>query len=270
MPTSPDGILEASFEASQNLVRLVVDGGMWPAPVSRLTITRSSAGRPTEPVRTADNVAAAGGWFLGADDAAPMDASCTYTVAGLSDWGETVATASVVVETAGAAWGLWLKAPGRPQLTCQVPLAQVGDVSSPTQGGVYQVPSGDAIPQWSGTDADALAVTLLPRDDREVARLTALLRAERTLLIQTGAPAEPLLPSGYYFASGVGRSNPTQVRLDVYGRRLFVLQLTATGAPVGEGQGFTGTTYETVRQTFATYQDLKDANATHFDVQQGV
>src|SRR5690606_17412150 len=126
MPTSPDGILEAEFEASQNLVRLVVDGGMWPAPVSRLPITRSSAGATTEPVRTADNAPAAGGWFLGVDDAAPMDVSCTYTVTGMTDWGEPVATASVVVATTGSARGLWLKAPGRPQLTCRVRLINPG------------------------------------------------------------------------------------------------------------------------------------------------
>lgn len=269
MPTSPDGIFEAEFEASQNLVRLVVDGGMWPAPVSRLTITRSSAGAPTEPVRTANAVAAAGGWFLGTDDAAPMDTSCTYTVTGFTEWGEVVASTSVVVDTTGAVWGLWLKSPGRPQLTCQVPLAQIGDVASATQGGAYQVAGGGSVPQWSGTDSDALAVTLLPRDDREVARLTALLRDERVLLIQTGEPGEPLLPSGYYFVEGVGRSNPAQVRTDVYGRRVFVLQLTATSAPAGEGQGFTGTTYETVRQSYATYGDVLAGAATYFDVLEG-
>jgi hypothetical protein len=238
-------------------------------PVSRVLIERSSPGVATEPVRTANGAPAAGGWFLGADDAAPMDTTCTYTVSGLDQYGGLVATSSVTVETTGAAWGPWLKAPGRPQLTVQVPLAQVGDVASPTQGGAYQVPGGGSVPQWSGTDTDALAVSLLPRDESEVARLTALLRAERVLLIQTGEPAEPLLPSGYYFVEGVGRSNPAQVRVDVYGRRVFALQLTATSAPAGAGQGFTGTTYETVRQTYATYQDVVDGNATYFDVYAG-
>src|SRR5690606_35809211 len=104
----------------------------------------------------------------------------------------------------------------------------VGDVASPTQGGVYQVPGGGSVPQWSGTDTDALTIVLLPRNDSEVARLTALLRTERVLLIQTGAPGEPLLPSGYYYVEGMGRSNPAQVRVDVHGRRTFALQLTAT------------------------------------------
>jgi hypothetical protein len=38
---------------------------------------------------------------------------------------------------------------------------------------------------------------------------------------------------------------------------------------VGDGQGFTGTTYETVRQTYATYADLLEGNVTFFDVLTG-
>jgi len=267
VPTSPDGILEAEFEASQNLVRLVVDGGMWPAPVSRLMITRSSPGAPTEPVRTANNAAAAGGWFLGSDDAAPMDASCTYTATGMTDWGEPVATASVVVQTTGAEWGLWLKAPGRPQLTCLVTLRSIGDRDTPTQGGVYQVPDGDAIPQWSGVDAESLTIEVATDTQAATARLDALLRAERVLLIQSGQPEE--IRSGYYFVTKVPRSNPAQLRSDEEPYRVTTFDLTRTTAPVGEGQGFTGTTYETVRQTYPTYGALRDANATFFDVLEG-
>ncbi|MDQ8040671.1 hypothetical protein RDI86_02290 [Cellulosimicrobium sp. XJ-DQ-B-000] len=263
MPTSPDGILEASFEASQNLVRLVVDGGMWPAPVSRLTITRSSAGAPTEPVRTADNVAAAGGWFLGVDDAAPMDASCTYTVTGMTDWGETVAVASVVVATTGAASGLWLKAPGQPQLTCRVRLIDPGESTAVTQGGVYQPPGGFAIPQWSGVDADARTLVVAAATAQDAARVRALLGAERTLLIQSRQPEQ--FPSGYWFVrtEGVARIGPASEQA------WFSLPVTRTGPPVGAGQSFTGTTYETARQTFATYADMLAGAATYFDVLEG-
>lgn len=267
MPTSPDGIFEASFEASQNLVRLVVDGGMWPAPVSRLTITRSSAGAPTEPVRTANGVAAAGGWFLGVDDGAPMDTPCTYTVTGMNDWGEVVTTTSVVVATTGAEWGLWLKSPGRPQLTCLVTFRGVGDRDAPTQGGIYQVPGGDAIAQWSGIDAESFTVEVATDTQAATARLDALLRAERVLLVQSGQPEE--IPSGYYFAAKAPRSNPGQMRSDEEPYRVTALDLTRTTAPVGEGQGFTGTTYETVRQTFATYADVLAGAATYFDVLEG-
>lgn len=263
MPTSPDGILEASFEASQNLVRLVVDGGMWPTPVSRLTITRSSAGTPTEPVRTADNVASAGGWFLGVDDAAPMDTSCTYTVTGMTDWGEVVASTSVVVDTVGAAKGLWLKAPGRPQLTCRVRLIDPGENNAATQGTVFQVPGGGAIPQWSGVDGDTRRLVVAAATAQDVTRLRALLAAERTLLVQSRQPEQ--FPSGYWFVhtEGVTRLGPAT------DQAWFGLPVTRTSAPVGEGQGFTGTTYETVRQTYGTYQDLYDANATFFDVLEG-
>ncbi|MFE6228903.1 hypothetical protein [Cellulosimicrobium sp. NPDC057862] len=268
MPTSPDGILEAAFDAGQNLVRLTVDGGMWPDPVSWLLITRASAGVATEPVRTANTVRAAGGWWLGVDDAAPMDTSCTYTVTGYSEGGEIVATASVVVETVGALWGLWLKAPGRPQLTCRAVFRGVGDRSSPTQGGVYQVPGGGSVPQWSGVDTDQLTIEVATESAAETARLDALLRAERVLLIQSGQPEE--IPSGYYYVAVKSRSNPAQLRSDEEPYRVTDLALTATSAPAGEGQGYTGTTYETVRQTYATYADVLAGNATYFDVQQGV
>lgn len=263
MSTSPDGILEVAYEPSQNLVRLVVDGGMWPAPVSRLTITRSSAGAPSELVRTADNVATAGGWFLGVDDAAPMDASCTYTVTGMTEWGEPVATASVVIMTTGAAPGLWLKAPGRPQFTCRVRLIDPGENNAQTQGSVFQVPGGATIPQWSGVDGDTRRLVVAAPTASDVARLRALLATERTLLIQSRQPEQ--FPSGYWFVQteGISRLGPAT------DQAWFSLPVTRTAAPVGEGQGFTGTTYETTRQTFATYQNLKDANETYFDVQQG-
>lgn len=263
MPTSADGVLEAEFEASQNVVRLVVDGGMWPAPVSRLTITRSSAGTPTEPVRTANNAAAAGGWFLGVDDAAPMDTTVTYTVTGRDEGGMVVGTASVVVETTGAARGLWLKAPGRPQLTCRVRLIDPGENSTETQGGVYQPPGGFAIPQWAGVDADTRTLVIAAATPPDVARVRALLAAERTLLIQSRQPEQ--FPSGYWFVhtEGVTRLGPAT------DQAWFSLPVTRTIAPVGEGQGFTGTTYETVRQTYATYADVLAGAATYFDVLEG-
>lgn len=236
-------------------------------PVSRVLIERSSPGVATEPVRTANGAPAAGGWFLGADDAAPMDTTCTYTVSGLDEYGGIVATSSVAVETTGAEWGLWLKAPGRPQLTCRVTFRAVGERASATQGGVYQVPGGGSIPQWSGVNSESLSIEIATETDGDRARLDALLRTERVLLIQSGQPEE--IPSGYYFVTVGERSNPGQMRSDEEPYRVTTLELTATSAPVGEGQGFTGTTYETVRQTYATYQDVVDGNATYFDVYAG-
>ena len=247
VPTSVDGVLEATFDTGQNLVRLTVDGGMWPAPVSWLLITRASPGVATEPVRTANTVRTAGGWWLGVDDAAPMDTSCTYTVSGMD----------------GAAKGLWLKAPGRPQLTCRVRLIDPGEISAATQGTVFQVPGGGTIPQWSGVDGDTRRPVVAAVSTQDVTRLRALLAAERTLLIQSRQPEQ--FPSGYWFVhtEGITRLGPAT------DQAWFGLPVTRTSAPVGEGQGFTGTTYETVRQTFATYADVLAGNATYFDVLQG-
>ncbi|WP_454728982.1 hypothetical protein [Cellulosimicrobium protaetiae] len=263
MPTSVDGVLEATFDKGPNLVRLTVDGGMWPLPVSWLLITRASAGVATEPVRAANTVRTAGGWWLGVDDAAPMDTSCTYTVTGIDDYGGVVASSSVAIETSGAAKGLWLKAPGRPQLTCRVRLIDPGENSAATQGTVFQVPGGGTIPQWSGVDGDTRRLVVGAVSTQDVTRLRALLAAERTLLIQSRQPEQ--FPSGYWFVhtEGITRLGPAT------DQAWFGLPVTRTSAPVGEGQGFTGTTYETVRQTFATYADMAASNATYFDVQQG-
>ncbi len=232
-------------------------------PVSRVLIERSSPGVATEPVRTANNVPTAGGWFLGADDAAPMDTTCTYTVSGLDEYGGLVATSSVAVETTGAARGLWLKAPGRPQFTCRVRLIDPGENSAQTQGAVFQVPGGATIPQWSGVDGDTRRLVVAAPTAADVARLRALLATERTLLIQSRQPEQ--FPSGYWFVQteGISRIGPATEQA------WFSLPVTRTTAPVGEGQGFTGTTYETVRQTYATYADLLAGNATYFDVIEG-
>lgn len=262
MPVSPDGILEAVYDVAQNLVRLTVDGGMWPSPVDRLTITRSSAGAVTEPVRTANSIPVAGGWFLGSDDAAPMDTTCTYIVTGLGS-GALVGTATVSVDTVGGDPGLWLKAPGRPQLNVRVTLRDPGETTAITQGSTYQPPGGTAIGQWSGVDSDTRRLVVSAKTSQDVVRLRALLAAERVLLIQSRQPEQ--FPSGYWFVhvEDVVRLGPAT------DESWFSLPVTRTDAPVGEGQGFTGTTYETVRQTYATYQDLLDNNATYFDVQQG-
>ncbi|MBE9924424.1 hypothetical protein G8C93_00770 [Cellulosimicrobium cellulans] len=259
--SAPSGSITRYWTGAPNASSSVEE--LMAGPVSRVLIERSSPGSPTEPVRTANGAPAAGGWFLGADDAAPMDTTCTYTVSGLDDYGGLVATSSVSVATTGAARGLWLKAPGRPQFTCRVRLIDPGENSAQTQGTVFQVPAGAAIPQWSGVDSDTRRLVVAAATAADVARLRALLATERTLLIQSRQPEQ--FPSGYWHVQteGISRLGPAT------DQAWFSLPVTRTTAPVGEGQGFTGTTYETVRQTYATYQDVVDGNATYFDVYAG-
>lgn len=272
MPTSPDGILTAEFDTTRNLVMLTVDGGMWPVElgvVDSITITRSSPGDGTVPVRDVVDRRAAGGWFVGSDIEAPMDTDVTYTVTGYDQYGMELGSATVSVVTTGAAWGVWLKAAGRAQLTVRVPLRTVGDQSSATQGGVYQIPDGGgAVPQFSGVDTTSTPLVLFARTTQQVAALEALLEQERTLLVQTGQPEE--FRSGWWHVHSVARQNPAQVRSNVFAGRVFRLSMTRTQAPAGAGQIFTGTTYETVRQRFTTYQDVLNQNPTYLDVQLGV
>lgn len=271
MPTSPNGILTADFDTTRNLVMLTVDGGMWPAElgvVDSITITRSSPGEGTVPVRDIINRRAAGGWLIGSDNEAPMDSDITYTVTGYDQNGWELGSASVGVATTGAAWGVWLKAAGRAQLTARVPLRAVGDQSSDTQGGVYQIPNGgDAVAQFSGVDAIATSLVLFARTTEQVAALESLLAQERTLLVQTGQPEE--FQSGWWHVHSVSRQNPAQVWSNVFAGRVFTLSMTRTQAPAGAGRIFTGTTYETVRQSSATYQDVLNQNPTYLDVQMG-
>lgn len=266
MPISPDGILEATFDPARALVRLTVHDE-WPDLVSSITITRTSPGVGTMPVRGVERRTVAGGVWAGSDNEAPLEQSVTYTATGHGSFGETVATSTVTVSTTGAAWGVWLKDPGEPSRTVVVPLRERAPAGSVTQGGIYQVLGGPAIPQWSGVEATTHTLTVLPRTTEQVSALEGLLTSARTLLVQTGQPEE--IPSGYYQVGSVTQANPAQVLANVYTAREVTITLTATTVPVGAGVQFTGVTYETVRQEHATYQDVRGDNDTYFDVLMG-
>lgn len=165
-------------------------------------------------------------------------------------------------------WGLWLKAPGRPELTVRADLTNVGDRSTATQGGAYQVHGGPAVPQSSGVNAETLTITVSTRDPGQAAALRRLLdtATARTLLLQTGQPEE--IPSGWYFVSSATESNPAQMTSNLQPLRRFTLDLTRTVAPAGGGVAFSGTTYETVRQQHPTYADVAAAG-TYADVARG-
>lgn len=90
MPTSPDGILTAQFDPTRAAVSLVVDGGMWPSPVARITVTRTPTGQPTVPVRGLENQRVVGGWYIGSDHEVPLDTDVRYEVIGYDSGGAVV------------------------------------------------------------------------------------------------------------------------------------------------------------------------------------
>lgn len=90
MPTSSDGILTATYDPTIASVRLVVDGGMWPAPVTFITVTRTPVGQPAVPVRGLEERRVQGGWYIGTDGEMPLDVDVTYAVVGYDSFGDVV------------------------------------------------------------------------------------------------------------------------------------------------------------------------------------
>jgi len=269
MPVSGDGILEAAFDPAWAAVRLIVDGGMWPDPVDTITMTRVVAGQPAEPVRGLQARSVVGGYFVGSDHECPLDSSVTYTVAGCA--GTTpVASATVTVSTTGAQWGVWMKAAGKPDLTCRVRWCEVGGVASETIGDAYTIAGGGgavahSAAQWSGIHADEVPIVVATESPAELARFRALLTTARVLLLQTGAPQE--LDSGWYLVRGVTRSNPAQY--PEFPERRFTMRLVRTGVPAGQGSGIAGTTWAGVMDAYPTWADVMAAHDTWFDVLRG-
>lgn len=269
MPTSPDGILEALYDPARAAVALTVDGGMWPDPVTEITMWRTPLGQPTVEVRGVVEQRVEGGWWIGSDHEQPLDTDVTYTVTGSDALGE-IATTSVTVSTVGAAWGLWLKAPGQGDLTVLAQLQDRGAVSSGTIGGTYQVHGGPEVAQWSGVSAERVTIGLQTRTAAQDAAVRRLL-AHRVLLLQTGQPAEfgPETGSGWWFVESKSQANASRVRADVYPVRQHTLQLVQTTVPAGRGSLSTGQTYSSVSGAYATYQDILDNVATYQDLLTG-
>lgn len=445
MPTSSDGILTVQFDPATAAVSLVVDGDLWPEPVSFITVTRTPTGQPTIPVRGLEMHSAPGGWYVGTDHEAPLDTDVTYAVTGydsigtvvpvgltnlapdprlatstmstngatvsdtrpgtgadvdngsffrrtmttanttspmsmqcsptgtgaipvtpgspiVASWdsrknpglgpagradfawydaagaqigsvaagagqtqtgtwqrfsqvhtppalavfgqprlawtgtalvgqqldlgrlqveGGTVATSFKVgfvavpteatVSTTGAAWGVWLKAPGQAGLTVLARWNTRGDLGSQTIGGTYQVHEGAEVAAWSGVAGGRISIDVTTYDAAQDAALRGLLDAARVLLVQTGQPAEigDGTGSDWWFVESAGQSNQAQMRSDLHGRRRRTLQLVRTAVPAGEGVIFTGQSYSTVYGEFATYQALLDGTPTYEDLMTG-
>lgn len=268
MPVSTDGILEATFDPAWAAVRLIVDGGMWPDPVSVIDVTRQTPGQAAVPVRGLEHRAAVGGTYVGTDHEMPLESSVTYSVTGYDDDGLAVATSTVTVDTAGAGAGLWIKVAGKPDLTVRAELRPIGSIASPTIGGVYQIAGGggsvaQTTAQWSGIESESAQV-IIAVAKADAARLRRTLEY-RQLLLQPTPESE--LDAGWYFLARVDRFNPSGMVAGV--QREFILDVQRTGVPAGEGAGIADNSWARVMDEFATWQDVIDAYDTWFDVLRG-
>lgn len=280
MPTSFDGSFSADFDPEANLVRLVVDPSNWSENLvgDRVTIYRSSPPSARGVVvRGAEEALAPAGTLIWSDNEAPLDAEIRYYAQQIHSNGRIGSTIPVDVETTGAKWGVWLKAPGRPELTTRAEQNGAGDQTRETLGGTWQIPGGPtlsqsgsgAVAQSAGMGALTSELELTTRTPGDLAALQRVVRQApgQVLLIQTGEPEE--LPSGYYQVRSMTTRNPTGMRSDLQAMRRTALSLVEAVIPAGPATGWSGTTYQDIYDRFATYQDIVDADVTYLDLATG-
>lgn len=262
-------ILEATFTPEWAAVTLLVDGGQWSFPVTHVTITRSVPGMPDAVVRGIDRTIAVGGYLAASDIEMPLEVTVSYTVTGYDSTGELVETETVQVSTSGAEWGLWVKIPGEPNSTTLVDLAGVTDRVSATQGGVYR-PAGtgtsiaQGIASVSGLAPDAFSIDIEVWNPVLAARLVSAL-SHRVVLLQTSAP-EPF-PSAYYFVEQVSWKllNPSNLNEGI----AAAIALERCAMPAGTSTQVAGWSWQSVIDTYPTWDDVLAAADTWFDLVQG-
>ncbi len=247
-------------------VLLTVDGTTWTTVPATVTATRQPSGGEPVKVRGIIGKAVAGGFLVATDHEMPLNTSVAYVVTGYSTAGATVGTATATVSTTATTPGVFMKAPGRPDLTVFCQPSELGDVTSPTVGGVYQVIGGDAVAvaQWSSVAANSTSLALRANVGLEVDRLKAMLGLARVLLIQPVGMSD--LDAGWYFAGSATWSNPGH--FEAFAFRRCMLPLQQVGMPSGQPGG-AGWTWAMLAATYATWTAAKAAYPSWFAAQQG-
>lgn len=258
--------LVATWQPDSASALLTVVGSTWTTVPATVTVTRKTAATPETKVRGIIGKPVIGGYLVATDHEMDLNTSVTYTITGYSALGAMVESGTATVNTTAATDGVWLKAPGRPDLTAFCQPASLGDVSSQTIGGVHQVIGGDAVAvaQWSGVAALSAGLTLRAERGAEVAKLKTLLQAARVLLVQPVGWSD--LDAGWYYASSASWQNPGG--FDAFTFRLCTLALQSVGVPAGQQSGGTWT-YAISTATWATYAASKAAHSSYFARSQG-
>ncbi len=259
------GLLSATWNPALGAVHLVVDPGMWPEQtVQRIRIERTSASEGTVPVRGIENLPAPGGGYVGTDHEAPINETVQYTVYGYDAAGQMVDSSTAVVKPEVGSCTLYVKAPGRPDMTMTPKFTGRDRLGSATRGGVYQIAGGGAVAQDGGADTTTATITVRTQTAGEARGLEGLLATARTILIQHGG--EPEIRPGWWFVSSWEQANPAGKSFDVFSKRDYQLTLQATQRPAGVGVQFTGTTWGALIASHNTWQDVIDAYPTWLDV----
>ena len=266
--------LSAAFAPATASVLLTVAGSSWATVPAKVTITRRVPGGAGELVRGWINTETVGGYVVATDHEMPIDSSVTYSITGYSAAGAALESAQATISTAGAASGLWIKVPGRPDLTVRVGIAPggVGEVVSQTVGGAYQILGGGtvAVAQYGGAAPWTQSLTVQALDAATVGRVRAILgnlsgSASRVLLFQLAGGDD--VPGGWAFVAKVSESLLAQVAGGGGGRR-WTLDLTAARTPAGTSAGAVWT-YAALAATYSSYSAAKAANVSYFAMAQG-
>ena len=257
----------ATFDLVTAAVTVEVLTADWPgATPVQVSIVRRPSGEPEMAVRGWTRRAVVAGHVYATDGEMPLESPVTYTVAGFSSAGASVGAVTVTVDTSGAEHGLWIKAPGRPDLTVRVDVATFDDIGSDTIGGNYQILGGDAlaVSQWGGLAPDRVPLTLRTDRGPHTAALRALLTAARIVLLQPIGLSD--IDPGWYFAASAGRSNPGG--FDAFEMRYTKLQLETTAVPAGDVAGAVWT-WDMLAATYATWDDVAAAYSSWAGVMRG-
>lgn len=182
----------------------------------------------------------------------------------------------VTLSTAGAAWGLWIKIPGRADMVTRVGLVDAGEFSRATLGGSWQVPGGVAIAQAAaaslaqsaGLGSLGTTLQIATADPGQAAALWRIMAEApgQVVLMQTGQPEE--LPSGYYQVVNPSQASD-RTRSNVYGRRLFTLPITESVVPAGSGTSLFGATHDDIAQSFASHTEIAATVGSHLELAEG-
>jgi hypothetical protein len=164
---------------------------------------------------------------------------------------------------------VWLKSIGRPFLNRVVECADVGEITRPARGGVFDVVGRSypvAVSDVRGSRRFNLQVatgtTAACADtaaaDADADTLELLLASGDPLFLQS---PDPLIPTMYVYVGDV-----TYVRaIRGSAKRIYQLPLTEIAAPGADIVGSTST-WQTVLDTYATWQDVLTANPTWNDL----
>lgn len=238
-----------------------VKGGEWSVGTTSVSFARWDETLGIyAPLPGAQNVQALGGFARFQDLEMPIGTTVTYRA--MNEHGQAI-TASA--SSSNVEWGLWLKSRKAPELTSRIEWEEVGDVTSETQGSVYQVHGGGGVGQFGGIAPERF--TLYGWVDGRIAynKLRALFNADRQIFIQTGEPKE--FDDGWVQVISVAFPNAENRLIEKgSGMRYVSLDCTRINEPVGAARGGLGSPYRLVYTGYDDYQDLYDSGAVYGDL----